>query len=195
MRVTPLLPVLLLFASVPALAQEPIDYVSKLDYFSINMPSEPKIQEIKFDDEYRITLPARVYTATQGRNVYKVTVVDYRGAAKIHAERNAKCIHDAGADKPGLTPQQRRDLVGDACQDETVKDIRGAMMWATWQIVEKGTKVTHLAHYNVDVIEGHEVHTINPDESRTYAVIHMYENRLYIVEATVPKNAPAANWF
>ena len=23
----------------------------------------------------------------------------------------------------------------------------------------------------------------------------MYENRLYIVEATVPKNAPAANWF
>jgi len=76
-----------------------------------------------------------------------------------------------------------------------VKDVRGAMMWATWKIVEKAAKVTHLAHYNVDVIEGHEVHVINPDESRTYAVIHMYENRLYIAEATVPKNAPAANWF
>jgi len=56
-------------------------------------------------------------------------------------------------------------------------------------------KVTHLAHYNIDVIEGHEVHTINPDESRTYAAIHMYENRLYIAEATVPKGAPASNWF
>src|SRR3982750_4679688 len=101
MRFTRLFPLLLLVMPAPALAQETIsDYISKLDYFSINMPSEPKIEEIKFDDEYRITLPARVYTATQGRNVYKVTVVDYRGAMKIHAERNAKCIHDAGADKP-----------------------------------------------------------------------------------------------
>jgi len=196
MRLISLLPAVLLVTSAPAFAQESIsDYVSKLDYFSINMPSEPKIEEIKFDDEYRITLPARVYTATQGRNVYKVTVVDYRDAPKIHAARNAKCIHDAGADKPGLAPQQRRDLIGDTCQDETVKDIRGAMMWATWQIVQRASKVTHLAHYNVDVIEGHEVHVINPDESRTYAGIHMYENRLYIIESTVPKNAPAANWF
>jgi hypothetical protein len=137
MRLTAPLSALLLSVSAAALAQEPIDYVSKLDYFSINMPSEPKIEDIKFDDEYRITLPARVYTATQGRNLYKVTVVDYRGAAKIHAERNAKCIHDAGADKAGLTQQQRRDLIGDSCQDETVKDIRGAMMWATWQIVSE----------------------------------------------------------
>jgi len=196
MRLTAVVPAaLLLLTSGPAFAQEPIDYVSKLDYFSINMPSQPKIEEISYADEYRITLPARVYTADQGRNHYKVTVVDYRDAAKIHAARNAKCIHDAGADNPALTPQKRRDLIGDSCQDETVKDIRGAMMWATWQIVEKATKVTHLAHYNVDVIEGHEVHTINPDESRTYGAIHMYENRLYIIETTVPKNAPAANWF
>ena len=195
MRLIPLLPALLLLMPVPALGQEITDYVSKQDYFSINMPGQPKIEEIKFEDEYRITLPARVYTATQGRNTYKVTVVDYREAPKLHAERNAKCIHDAGADKPGLTPQQRRDLVGDSCQDDTVKDIRGAMMWATWLFVQKAAKVTHLAHYNIDVIEGHEIHTINPDESRTYAAIHMYENRLYIAEATVPKGAPASNWF
>ena len=197
MRLTAIVPAaLLLFTTVPAFAQESItDYVSKLDYFSINMPSEPKIAEIKWADEYRIMLPARVYTAEQGRNHYTVTVVDYRDAPKIHAARNVQCIHEAGADKPGLTQQQRRDLIGDSCQDETVKDIRGAMMWATWNIVEKAAKVTHLAHYNIDVIEGHEVHTINPDESRTYAAIHMYENRLYIAEATVPKGAPASNWF
>jgi len=191
MRVTALLPALLLISALPAFAQEPIDYVSKLDYFSINMPVEPKVEQTTYPDEYRLDpLPARVYTADQGRNHYKVTDVP-----KMHAARNVKCIHDAGADNPKLTPQQRRDLVGDACQDETVKDIRGAMMWATWNIIERAAKVTHLAHYNIDVIEGHEVHTINPDESRTYAAIHMYENRLYIVETTVPKNAPAANWF
>jgi len=201
MRAISLVPAaLFLMASVPTFApvfaQEPFDYVSKQDYFSINMPAQPKIEQTTYPDEYRLApLPARVYTADQGRNHYKVTVVDYRDVPKMHATRNAQCIKEAGADKPGLTPQQRRDLIGDACQDETVKDVRGAMMWATWNIIERATKVTHLAHYNVDVIEGHEVHVINPDESRTYAAIHMYENRLYIVEATVPKNAPAANWF
>jgi len=196
MRLTSLAPAALaLLTATPAVAQEPFDYVSKQDYFSINMPAEPKVEAISWDDEYRIKLPARVYTADGGRNHYKVTVVDYRDAPKIHANRNVKCVEDAGANRPGLTQQQRRDLIGDTCQDETVKDVRGAMMWATWKIVEKAAKVTHLAHYNVDVIEGHEVHVINPDESRTYAVIHMYENRLYIAEATVPKNAPAANWF
>jgi hypothetical protein len=187
--------VLLVLACV-ASAQEPIDYVSKLDYFSINFPSEPRLQDTTYPDEYRLApLPARVYSADQGRNHYTVTVVDYRNVPKMHAARNVECVHDAGADKPGLTPQQRRDLVGDACQDETVKDIRGAMMWATWNIVQKAAKITHLAHYNIDVIEGHEIHTINPDESRTYAAIHMYENRLYIAEATVPKGAPPSNWF
>ena len=198
MRVNPALPALLLFVAGPAFAQgqaDPVKYVSKADYFSIDFPGEPKVQETTYPDEYRITLPARVYTSDGGRNHYKVTVIDYRGALQIHAARNAKCFEDAGANRPGLTPQQRRDLVGDSCQDDGVKDIRGAMMYATWTFVEKAAKVTHLAYYNSDLVEGHEVHVINPDESRTYAVVHMHENRLYIAEATVPKNAPAANWF
>ena len=205
MRLSPLAPAaLVLLISGPAFAQstngfaqgqEAIDYVSKADYFSINFPTEPKIQEVTYADEYRITLPGRVYTSDAGRNHYKLTVVDYRDALKIHAARNAKCFEDAGANRPGLTAAQRRDLVGDSCQDDGVKDVRGAMMYATWNFVQKASKVTHLAVYNIDVIEGNEVHTINHDESRTYAVIHMYENRLYIAEATVPKNAPAANWF
>src|SRR3989442_8315947 len=100
MRRTAIVPAaLLLLTSGPALAQEPIDYVSKVDYFSINMPSAPKIEETTYPDEYRLApLPARVYTADQGRNHYKVTVVDYRGVPRMHAPRNAQCIHEAGAD-------------------------------------------------------------------------------------------------
>jgi hypothetical protein len=205
MRLIQLVPAALLllspayaFAQAPSIfapGQEATDYVSKADYFSINFPAEPKIREITYPDEYRITLPGRVYTSDVGRSHYAVTVIDYRDALKLHAARNAKCINDAGANREGLTPQQRRDLIGDSCQDDGVKDVRGAMMFATWNFVQKAAKVTHLAVYNTDVIEGNEVHTINPDESRTYAIIHMYENRLYIAEATVPKNAPAANWF
>ena len=108
MRVLRLVSALLAFTGGPAFAQEPIDYVSKLDFFSINFPSEPKVEQATYPDEYRLDpLPARVYTADQGRNHYKVTVVDYRDVSKMHAARNAKCVHDVGADKPGLTPQQR----------------------------------------------------------------------------------------
>jgi hypothetical protein len=200
MRLTPVVAAaLILSMAAPVLAQgqdtDPIKYVSKTDYFSIDFPGAPSVQEITYPDEYRITLPGRVYTAESGKNRYTVTVIDYRGAQALHAARNAKCAEDAGANRPGLTAQQRRDLVGDSCQDDSVKDIRGAIMYATWNFVQKAAKVTHLAYYNSDLIEGNEIHLVNPDQSRTYAVVHMYENRLYIAEATVPKNAPAANWF
>lgn len=200
MRMTLLVPaaLLLLVLPRPVLAQgseDPQTYVSKADYFSIDFPGQPKVEDVQYPDEYRITLPARVYTAVQGKNTYRVTVVDYTKAPALHAARNKACVHDAGADKPGLTQQQRKDLTGDACQDETVKDIRGAMMYAAWNIINKADKVTHLAYYNSDLIEGYEVHANNPDGTRTYGVAHMYENRLYIIEAIAPQKAPAANWF
>ena len=122
---------LMLFVSAPAFAQEPTEFVSKTDYFSISFMGQPTVREITYPSEYRITLPARVYSSDARRNHYAVTVIDYRDAIKIHAARNDKCIADAGADRPGLTATQRRDLVGDACQDDGAKDVRGAMMWAT----------------------------------------------------------------
>jgi hypothetical protein len=201
MRLMSLVPAaLLLLMPATAFAQSPIgqgaiSYVSKADYFSIDFPSEPKVQEITYPTEYRITVPGRIYTSDVGRNHYAVTVIDYRNAQKIHEARNEKCIEDAGANKPGLTQQQRRDAIGDACQDDGPEDVRGAITYATWNMIQKAAKVTSLGTYNLDRVEGTEIHTINPDESRTYAVIHMYENRLYLAAATVPKGAPAANWF
>ena len=181
--------------SVFAPGQEATEYVSKADYFSIDFVGQPTVRDFTYSTEYRISLPARVYTSVVGKNTYSETVVDYRDAMKIHAARNDKCAEDAGANKPGLTPQQKRDAVGDACQDDGPEEMHGAIVYATWNLIQKATKVTHLADYNTDVVQGNEVHIINPDESRTYATIHMHENRLYITQATVPKNAPAANWF
>jgi hypothetical protein len=42
-----------------AAAQEPFDYVSKQDYFSINMPAQPKVEETTYPDEYRLPAVAR----------------------------------------------------------------------------------------------------------------------------------------
>ena len=194
-RLIPLVPAaLLLFGpgyafaqatSIFAQGQEAITYTSKTDYFQIDFPTEPKVQEITYPTEYRITLPGRVYTSEVGRSRYTVTVIDYRDTLKIHTARNDKCIAANGT----------KATAGDLCQDDGPEEMHGAIMYATWNFIQKAAKVTHLADYNLDQVQGNEIHVINPDESRTYAVVHMHENRLYIAEATVPKGAPASNWF
>ena len=144
MRVNPVLPALLLCVAGPAFAQgqaDPIKYVSRTDYFSIDFPGAPKVQEITYPDEYRINLPGRVYASAAGRNRYKVTVVDYRGALQIHAARNAKCLEDAGANRPGLTPSNAEPR-GDSCQDDGGKGHTRRDDVRDMDFVEKAAKVT-----------------------------------------------------
>lgn len=158
------------------------EFVSKQDLFSISFPGQPTVQAITYPTEYRITLPGRVYAHTNGGARYSVTVVDYSDAIKRHTERNAKCKADGGD--------------GDECQDDGPEDVRGALVYASWNFMKRdGVKLTHYAHYNSDRVEGHEIHLTNPDGSRTFGVVHMHENRLYILEATVPKGAPAPGLF
>lgn len=71
---------LVLFASGPSFAQGWIEYVSRADFFSVNFPGEPQVQNITYPSEYDAIFPARVYTYADGPNRYSVTVVDYTGA-------------------------------------------------------------------------------------------------------------------
>jgi len=182
MRLIPLvLTAIILFFPGPSFAQEWKDYVSRADFFSISFRGEPQVQDITYPTEYRITLPARTYTHVDGASRYSVTVVDYRNAVKMHEERVKSCRAKGG--------------IADECQDDGPEEMRGAIVYASWNFMQRNAKLTHYAHYNSDVIEGHELHLTNPDGSRTFAVVHMHENRLYIVEATVPKGAPAPGLF
>jgi hypothetical protein len=184
MRLIPLVPaVFILLMSSPASAQEWLEYVSKDDFFSISFPGgQAKVQETTYPTEYRITLPARVYLNEGPRGRYSVTVVDYRNAVKLHLERNKQC-QAAGGD-------------GDQCQDDGPEEMRGALVYASWNFMKReGVKVTHYGHYNSDRVEGHEIHLTNADGSRTFGVVHMHEDRLYILEATVPRGAPAPGLF
>lgn len=167
---------LILVMSAPSFAEEWIQYASRTDFFSVNFPGEPKVQDITYTTEYGITLPGRVYSYEVGPNRYSVTVVDYADAEKIHTARAEQCQKNGGD--------------GDICNNPWNGDVRGAIAYATWNFLQREAKVTHFASYSADLVEGHRLQLTNADRSRTFAVIHMHENRLYILEGTVAPGLP-----
>ena len=56
--------------------------------------------------------------------------------------------------------------------------------------MKDAAKVTHFVYTQADRVEGHELHLANADGSFTFAAVYMHENRLYILDATVPKGSP-----
>jgi hypothetical protein len=169
---------LILFVSAPCFAQDWIEFSNQGDFFAVNFPAEPKIKEVSYTTDYNVTLPAHVYTADEGKSHYAVTVVDYTVAEAKHAELVKKC-KAAGGD-------------GDFCNERSATDIRGAIVFATWNLIQKdpSAKMTHFVYTQADRVEGHELHLTHRDGSRTYASIFMHENRLYILEGTVPAGDP-----
>lgn len=177
MRRIPLLAAALaLFISVPSFAQEWIEYVSQTDFFTVNFPAEPKVQNITWETEYSLTLPGRVYGYEDGKSRYSVTVVDYTDIGKKHAERTTGC--------------QATEAYPDVCNDRSSDELRGALVYASWKFIQRDVKITDYAYYNADRVEGHRLQLTNADGSRTFAVIHMHEKRLYILEGTVPRGSP-----
>ncbi len=165
----------LLFAAI-ASAQEWREYSNRTDFFSINFPGEPKVKDTTYMTEYAITLPARVHIYENGRSRYSVTVVDYTNEEKLEDERVKTC-KAAGGD-------------GDLCNNHARGDMRGAIIHATFELIQKSAKVTHLALSNADRVDGHELYFTNPDGTRTCAGVYFHEGRLYVIEGTVPANLP-----
>ena len=79
-RIETLILAMVLPFSNACLAQDWFNYVDREQRFSINMPHEPAIEDTTFRSDYGDDLPARSYTASDGTNAYKVTVIDYRNA-------------------------------------------------------------------------------------------------------------------
>jgi len=172
---------LILVMCRPSFAQEWIQYASRTDFFGVNFPGEPKVQDITYPTEYGISLPGRVYSVENGPNRYSVTVVDYSGAEKIHTARAEQCKKNGGE--------------GDACQNDWRVDVQGSIVYASWKFFQRNAKVTHYAWYFLDMVEGNRLQLLNPDGARTFAAIHRHGTRLYILEATVPRSAPAPGLF
>ena len=178
MRLITLVPALVLLMSPCAAAQEWVEYASRTDMFTVNFPGQPTVQEINWETEYRLTIPGHVHRYDKGGTHYSVTVVDYSNVQKIHADRVRGCTG-----------------YPDTCGNPYVAELRGAMEYAAWGFLKRDAKVTYYAYGNTDRIEGRRLQLSNADGSRTFAQIHMHDNRLYIFEATVPKGDPSPELF
>ena len=175
MRLIPLVPaVFVLVVSGPAFAQEWTEYVSRVDFFSVNFPGQPEVRDITYATEYGITLPGRVHSREDGPNRYSVTVIDYSTAQQIHTERSKRCTG-----------------YPDTCGNRWMVELRGAMDYAASKfILKRDARVTLYAYYWSDLVEGRRLQLTNADGSNTFAAIHLHENRLYILEGTVSPSSP-----
>jgi len=187
MRATVLAGVFVLTASTSAFAQDWTEYENRKEGFKVDLPGEPKVTETTWKSQFDYVLPARVYSVDRGRERYSITVVDYFALEAMGIERakacapgNAQCRQNAGIMGPGYWKH----------------DERGAIMYATYRMLERNAKMTYLAWEWMDMVEGNIVQiTSNVDQSRTFAFIGMHENKLFLFEATVPKGYPEPGLF
>jgi hypothetical protein len=176
---------LVLSISGPLFAQEWIEYANREDRFTCNFPTQPKITETTYRSQMGATLAARVYSATEGESRYSVTVVDYNKVRPLLTEKAKSC--PVGAEPCLGSP-------GD--EGHWKADLRGAIIWASWQLMQRDAKVTSFVWGFVDLVEGLQLQlTNNADKSRTFAGIYMHENKLYINEGTVPAGYPEPGLF
>ena len=180
MRPTPLI-----VATLSLILAEPtfawIEYASQTDHFSVNFPAEPEVRDIEYVTEYSLTLPGRVYSYDDGPSRYSVTVIDFADTEAKHAERLERCRAELGD--------------GDSCNNPWATELHGAIVHAAWNLMRKATKVTHFSFYVADLVEGRLLQLTNTDGSRTFVAINMHENRLYIMEGTVPGGTPEPGLF
>ena len=185
MRLTFMSTALVLSISGAVFAQEWIEFASREDRFTCNFPNQPKVTETTYRSEHGADLPARVYSALQGQSRYSVTVVDYNQAQRILTEKSKAC--PAGAEPCLGSP-------GD--EGHWKADVRGAIVYASWRLMQRDARLTSFVWNFVDLVEGHQLQlTNNADKSRTFAGIYMHENKLYIIEGTVPAGYPEPGLF
>ena len=170
-----------LMLTLPGLsfAQGWIEYANIEEGFFVNFPGEPTVEETTWETEYGAAMPTRVYSVENSRGSYSVTVVDFRDAQRIHAERVSASECPPGAETctggPGSTGIGYWRI-----------DKQGSMAYGAWQMFQRDAEVTHFMWNFVDLVEGLQLQLTNADQSRTFASLYLHADRLYILEATAP---------
>ena len=167
-----------LLCSATLHAQSWIEYVDRVDRFIVNFPGEPQVDEITYTSELNAPIPARVYSIANEAGRYSMTVVDYTQTPRVYEEL-CQTLADYECDG-----------------NEVFTEIRGAIAFAAWNY-RKDTdgEITYDAYAQVDGVPGHQLQITNSDGSRTFVAIHREARRLYILEGTVPANAPPPGLF
>ena len=180
MRFVTVLPAMLLLCPLSTHAQW-FEYVNQADRFTVNLPAQPEIREIVYHSELEAEFPARVYSVSDGESRYTVTVVDFRRAQQIHAEKLAG-------------ERESEQIRG---RNRWITDQRASVARAAREFRQRGGEVTYDAWGHLENVEGHQLQITNPDGSRTFAAIYLHgqASRLYVLEGTVPGNMPPPGQF
>src|SRR5436190_10875117 len=172
-----------------ALAQDDwTEFVSREDGFRITFPGTPKVQSITWTSQMGYSLPARVFSVERGREHYSVTVADYRTIEQLGVARSQSCAPGAETCIGGQTR-----IVGPGYWKS---DVHGAITYAAFKLLQRDAKLTGMTWNWAEQVEGTLLQFTNTaDQSRTSVSIYMHDNRLYIVEGTVPKGYPEPELF
>ena len=171
-----------------AAAQDWEEYTSLEDGFRLNFPGRPKVAQMTWTSQLNYVLPARVYSAEKGREKYSLTVVDYSSIQQQGVERGKAC--------PPGNANCRANAPSTLGPGYSHHDERGAIVYATFKLLQRDAKLNFLAWEWQDLVEGHLVQlTNNADQSRTFAWVGMHAHKLYILEGTVPSGYPEPGLF
>ena len=182
MRITAVVVVGLLMSG-PVTAQQWEEFVSTGDGFKVNFPGQPTVTAITWQSQLDYRLPGREYRADRGLERYSVTVVDYSGLEQQGRERSESCPPGNAQCRSGAGP-----VLGAGYWKH---DERGAVVYATFKLLQRDATLTGLVWEWQDLVEGHFIQlTNNSDQSRTFAYVAMHERKLYVLEGTVPPGYP-----
>ena len=116
-------------------------------------------------------------------------MVDYSNIQAIGAEKAKKCPPGAEACSGNTAPTSSTGA------GYWKVDLAGALDDAAWHLMQRDAKVTYFGWNNIDFVEGTMISLQNRDRSRTSAALYMHENKLYIIEGTVPAGFPVPDFF
>src|SRR5258706_6246314 len=169
-------------------AGEWAEFTSRQDGFRVTFPGTPKVQEVTWTSQMGYPLPARVFSVDRGREHYSVTVADYRGIEKLGIAKSQSCAPGAETCIGGQTR-----IVGPGYWKS---DVHGAITYAAFRLLQQHGTPTGMTWNWAEQVEGTLLQFTNSaDQSRTSASIYIHDNRLYVIEGTVPKDAPEPELF
>jgi hypothetical protein len=154
--------ILAFLLAAPSFGQGFIEYVNRADRFSINFYGEPTVREIMFEPFEGPPVPAREYTTRNGDSTFKVVVVDY---TKNYTASNWPFAYSGANAVQGSIAQVAADY-------------------------RKRGVATYDAYDRLNLIPGIVLQITEPNMRRLFVSLYLYDRRLYIIEASVPGDAP-----
>jgi hypothetical protein len=158
-----------------------VEFVSLEERFTAVFPGQPTVRDTPWMSQFGAVLPARVYSVTQGQSRYTITVVDYRLVERVQVEKARACPDGANTCQG----------IPDWGIGYWKNDIRGAIVYGMSKFLMRDAKVTEIIWNGIALVQGQALQLTNTDKSQTFVGVYMHDNRLVIVEATVPAAYPA----